>query len=479
MMVEHMHQHGTSVRTQISNIYNNIINKITNNLTNFWINGDQTLTKSSGTYNQIVKQFQLQGNTRYTLSIESIEGNYKDNGTIQIFGVNDAQYIAGFFYTGRKYQSFTTPSDGIIRIHLFINTSTPLNSETTVTWKDIALVLGDKKIEPLKILPEVLPETLFNRMSVKGAITKKSSTLNANTNLILENPNIKTSQIIGCTFEFDTFSECSILTSNTTGIFGIMKLTVTNNKIKLSQYTTSWNVIGEYDHNLDIQHYLNININIKDNRTCTVTIGSYQGEESKELAWNYPGANNITFISATSSRNVHLNFIPNGLDRNVYAYGDSYFDIWPWNIMPKCTNLLLDGFGGRTSAQAYTSIERMLKIHTPNIILWCMGMNDPDSSSSINANYLTNITKIKDLCDANNILLIPITIPNTPTNNNTFKNQYIREHFERYVDIANAVGSETSTAWYNGLLGTDNLHPTTLGGKVIANRILSEVPEIQ
>ena len=62
---------------------------------------------------------------------------------------------------------------------------------------------------------------------------------------------------------------------------------------------------------------------------------------------------------------------------------------------------------------------------------------------------------------------------------NCFKNEYIRNSGYRYIDFASAVGAvEAKSPWYEGMLSTDNIHPTSAGGKALAEQILMDLPEI-
>lgn len=108
-----------------------------------------------------------------------------------------------------------------------------------------------------------------------------------------------------------------------------------------------------------------------------------------------------------------------------------------------------------------------------------MGMNDPDSYSAINTNWLNVYNALKTLCDNKGIRLILSTIPNTPTMEHSFKNEIVRNSGLPYIDIATAVGANLSgSSWYEGLISEDNVHPTNLGAEVISNVIAAAVPSI-
>ena len=108
-----------------------------------------------------------------------------------------------------------------------------------------------------------------------------------------------------------------------------------------------------------------------------------------------------------------------------------------------------------------------------------MGMNNGDSPTTINENWLSAYNTLVKICTNNNINLILCTIPNTPSVNNSYKNAFIRNSGFSYIDLAEAVGSDISTSWYSGLLSTDNVHPSTTGDMMIAKFMCTQLPEIK
>lgn len=195
------------------------------------------------------------------------------------------------------------------------------------------------------------------------------------------------------------------------------------------------------------------------------------------------------FLWATSRREVklytnvpfsqyQLSYGSNDFSKEIWLYGDSYFDHWlPLSINRGYTNCLADGYSGAASSSGLTSLRTAIKHGTPAKIVWCLGMNNGDKGV-INQSWLDCITEVKGICDANNIELWVSTIPNTPTVDNTYKNAYIRENFDHVIDLSKLVGAEDSTAWYTGLLSSDNVHPSTEGDFYIANIMETYFPEM-
>ena len=140
---------------------------------------------------------------------------------------------------------------------------------------------------------------------------------------------------------------------------------------------------------------------------------------------------------------------------------------------------MLCGFGGAGSRHELVSFKNLNEKCSPKRICWCLGMNDADTATAVNANWKSTYDEIVKICDSKNIELILATIPNVPDRRHDYKNEIIRSSGYRYIDFAKAVNAEeVGSAWDEGMLYTDNVHPTELGAKALAERILLDVPEI-
>jgi lysophospholipase L1-like esterase len=139
-------------------------------------------------------------------------------------------------------------------------------------------------------------------------------------------------------------------------------------------------------------------------------------------------------------------------------------------------NWLACGYPGANSTAELQSLKSLLKIGRPEILVWCLGMNDGDNGA-VNTNWLNSLNEIKSLCDTYNITLILATIPTCPQADNTYKNDVVTLSGYRYIDFNSAVGVN-GTSWYAGMLSTDNIHPTELGAKSLSRQFVIDVPEI-
>ena len=83
------------------------------------------------------------------------------------------------------------------------------------------------------------------------------------------------------------------------------------------------------------------------------------------------------------------------------------------------------------------------------------------------------------MCEEIGCIPILATIPNTPTVTNVYKNLVVKNSGYRYIDFAKAVNAESvNSTWYPNMLSNDNVHPTPLGARVLAMRVLIDFPEI-
>jgi hypothetical protein len=105
-----------------------------------------------------------------------------------------------------------------------------------------------------------------------------------------------------------------------------------------------------------------------------------------------------------------------------------------------------------------------------------MGMNNGDNGA-VNSQWLNDLNVVKSLCEEHDITLILATIPSCPQADNTYKNAIVRQSGYRYIDFNKAVGVN-GTTWYDGMLSSDNIHPTSLGAKALARQFVVDVPEI-
>ena len=102
-----------------------------------------------------------------------------------------------------------------------------------------------------------------------------------------------------------------------------------------------------------------------------------------------------------------------------------------------------------------------------------------DKDGAINPTYLASAERFLEICREKGITPVIATVPNTPTVDNRFKNEWVRAQGVRTVDFASAVGAAEGTQWYEGMLCEDLVHPEDTGAMALYRQFLADVPEIK
>lgn len=287
--------------------------------------------------------------------------------------------------------------------------------------------------------------------------------------------------------EFDKFDSLSI--GHGYNVYSGSWVTVDNKNITAYYYNGSEPVqMGQYSHELTINDYIDVEVyvgNVADVRAI-IKIKTTNGEFYQD---DIPmgGCNgNISTWATMETKNVNAKFICHDMKYDIFVFGDSFLSLgdpcrYPFYLVNEgYKELLLSGYGGATSLTEIESFRNILAKQKPKKVIWCLGMNDADSETNFNENWKNCIDEVIQTCKDNNIELILATIPNTPRVSNIFKNEWIRNSGYRYIDFAKAVGAEEkASTWYDGMLSSDNVHPTELGAKALAERFLMDVPELK
>ena len=241
-------------------------------------------------------------------------------------------------------------------------------------------------------------------------------------------------------------------------------------------------------HNLTVDGFVSVQIFVRENAhadivfstssgSITISNVSWYGTSKKPYSKVYSGSVPLT--------NVTFKYRMGDYDKKIYVYGDSYISLntnerWPYYVTELGFNSwLLDGYSGRNSANAIISFKTEMEIGKPEYVLWALGMNDPDTASTINSDWKACVEEVIAYCDANGIEIVLATIPCTPTQHNEFKNAYVKESGKRYIDFAKAVNGEVfGDSWYAGMLASDNVHPLAPGAVALAHRAMLDMPEL-
>lgn len=326
-----------------------------------------------------------------------------------------------------------------------------------------------------------------------------ADTLSGDSVIRLVAPDVKRNYTISFFADIDTVGTLYIGSGKDAAFLGgYVSIDSTDIKVYTSESGTT--VLKDtYAHGLSLVGQISVCIKATDLLKCDIILTS-SGDATTEggtyVAADAPwfGCYGFTYVATATAElegrvtastsggvyeNCRLSFYASEYKHDIWAFGDSYFDLWPkYAISDGFANVAIDGASGRNSMNAYRSLMIAVNKRKPKKILWCMGMNDIDNEDSVNTWWYGRYVAVKSYCENNNIELILSTIP-CNNRNHYFKNQIIKASGLRYVDIAHAVGGEEiGSGWYSGLLGADGVHPTPLGSKVIATRFMADVPEM-
>ena len=408
---------------------------------------------------------QIKANTTYTI--------YQSGGSANTFACvfYDENKIALSYYS--PFTSATSPANAkYMRVSCAISTV------------KISIVEGNTSLD-IPYWKKINGEIVTNQIAPK-TIKNHADSMTANDTLNINIPDIKKNGVYGLHMNITTMGSFTFGPGRTKANRSAF-ITVDDTNITINYYanseTKTW---ATFEHGLTITDELDIVIVQANNSFGEASIKiSSSGSSYKVPQLQYWKGNDtpltLQVVSGTYT-DVDMTYYCIDYTKDLYIFGDSYLDHWPRYVMNTAQNnyqnYLLDGYGGRASLDAVASLRFIeASCAIPRKLFWCMGMNDGDSSA-INTNWMKALNIIIDFCNQYNVELILCTIPNVATINNTYKNDYIRSSGYRYVDLAKAVGSDISTSWFAGLLSNDGIHPSTIGDKMIADFMISQIPEM-
>ena len=278
--------------------------------------------------------------------------------------------------------------------------------------------------------------------------------------------------------------------------YGSTYITIDNTNVTVYEYYSALQTYKTYAHGLTISGFIDVIIETNSKEEAVITINTSTGMK-KENVMRWIGCNGNIFAKCTNSNltNCSLRWTCKEFDNDIQIYGDSYASMYTNRSVYRLVewgydSFLLDAFSGRGSAAALDSLRINLQYSKPKYIVWMMGMNDPDSTTAINASWQNTINSVISICQEKGIELILTTIPNVRggavddsqieanIRRHNFKNDYIRNSGYRYIDCALAVGADENGNWYSNMLYTDGVHPADAGAVAMASRIVQDFPEI-
>ncbi len=408
--------------------------------------------------------------------------------------VRENTFIKGVIPTSGGYTSFDISSirNSVKYIKVQAQAYKEIKPTITGTIKYSGISAKDDS-DKIAFIAEVNKSNLSNNLKNElhlsdsnGAVIKNVGTVNPDTTVTITSNNIKKNKTLIVNAKINSFEKITV--GHGIDVYGGAYLEVTPSELNVYNYSTQAKLVKTVSHSLTIANDIYIEVTNSVSKYgfhARIKIVS-QGKsfvQSGTFDFSWTGSNGDVFIKTgtnTALSDCKVSWSCSDLSANIHAFGDSYFDYWN----PKMADLgysdrfLFDGFGGRTTLQAIAPLNFSLQHGTPKYVLWCLGMNNPDNGV-VNSDWLSGFNKVITACKDKGIIPIFATIPNTPKNNNSYKNTHIKSSGYRYVDIAHYVGAdEVGSGWHDGLLSTDNVHPTDKGAYIIAQNIIIDLADI-
>ena len=320
----------------------------------------------------------------------------------------------------------------------------------------------------------------FHSKSVKGEIASGET-------LSLDNSFIRRNVVLAANITFNaSFGgvELGRGSASHTDVYSLW-VTVNSTAITIIKRGSSSNTNITFNHGLDITEFLNIAL-ISEDYDGYVVVTSASGNYISDRFTIYGGG--VPYIKNVGSTAISVTLAFCAKKEDVLVAHDNYgmfvtklSNRWPYHLINNGINGFgLDGQTGWRADELNNVINKDIELYRPKYLVYELGMNDtPDvDSSTPNPRWLSSVNTIAEKCEAYGITLILCTIPNVPNRLHEGKNNWVKNSGYRYIDVAAAVGSQVNGTWYEGMLSTDNVHPTVLGAKAIAARVLSDFPEI-
>lgn len=290
-------------------------------------------------------------------------------------------------------------------------------------------------------------------------------------------------QVVSATVTFDTLTKFEIgLTkandySASANLVAYVEVDSNNVTLHYSFYGSPRTVVDP--HNLSISGMVGVKLYYNWTNTLAVLVTTISGTFEKTYNAPYVRIGKCYPFNSLNAVNGHIigfsNVFPK-INKNVWLFGDSYFSEVPerWVYYVDRTKCFFNGYPGEGSTNALEELEYLLTVGKPKYVVWCLGMNDTNQTTWNNA-----FTRLKELSSQYGFELVMGITPTVPTrlNNENYRTSILSSGL-RYIDFYSAVGTNESGIWFDGLISDDGVHPSILGGKVLASQVYADFPEI-
>lgn len=386
-----------------------------------------------------------------------------------------AQYIPTFRVNVPQHFKLTV-IDGVGTITINGNLICTFNVPVEYLYGKVGIGLKSSTVTVDDVKLQILPsEQGLNNVS--GSLTDE--TLSLGENHVMHNKTLS--------FEFNVsdLAEGGVITvGHGDNIPDGSWIEITNETV------TAYNYLGEITQTYTAEHGLDISGAVEvilesyyDTARARIKLSNNTAFSTEAFAWSGRDGEIFAKCANVTLTNAKLNWNSSEYENNVWIIGDSCLDInsdTSWAYYLKKGGLTLIGSRDETAATALTEFKNAIKLGVPEYAVWCIGMNDADSDSSVNAAWKSAFDEFLAICKDKGVTPILATIPNTPSKNHTFKNTVVTSSGYRYIDFAKAVGaSGKGSTWTSGMLSSDNSTPTVSGAEAMYKEVLLDFTEIK
>ena len=209
-----------------------------------------------------------------------------------------------------------------------------------------------------------------------------------------------------------------------------------------------------------------------------VNIATLGGSYSHEFETDGNLRGNAYIQTAGTLSNITFTCECGELRKPLWLFGDSYLStasnarVGYYLKQMGFTNFPIFAYPGMSPQTGLSDLNKAKVFGTPKFIVWMLGMNGSDSDA------VSAINSLIDYATANGITLILTKIPSVPDYRHATLNSFIEDSGYRFINSYEAMGCDGTGDTYEGYLSDDEVHPTALGAKAIAMRMMVDAPEL-
>ncbi len=251
-----------------------------------------------------------------------------------------------------------------------------------------------------------------------------------------------------------------------------------------------------YEHGLNIKNFISLSI------VCRTSTGEKEIRLETDGGEYVMGAGHFSCCDGEITAKAEgvclydafLGFTSFAYSHDIWIIGASYLSLgdparWPYYwYADGGAGPFLAGRGGMGAQHGIADFKDALSYGAPKLLVWdSVSGNNPDKDDVLNPLFYDNTLEMLKICKEKGIKVYIQTMPSCPFQTNMYKNDVIlnrtlefKDYDYEVIDLARAVNArdEKNPAWFPGMLYTDNVHPTRLGGRASYLGIAVDAPEL-